>query len=114
MTAPLPAAVLWDFDGTLVDTHPLWFAAESRLAARQGGTWNETHSLRLNGVEMRAARRTCASTWAWTRLRPISPQRRGRAVGGRAPWRDGALELRSSACARPAFAARSPPWPRDR
>ena len=23
-----PAAVLWDFDGTLADTEPLWIAAE--------------------------------------------------------------------------------------
>lgn len=32
----LPAAVLWDMDGTLVDTEPLWHAAEVALTARSG------------------------------------------------------------------------------
>ena len=32
----LPAAVLWDMDGTLVDTEPYWFAAERDLVAEFG------------------------------------------------------------------------------
>lgn len=32
-----PAALLWDFDGTLVDSEPSWHAAESRLVAELGG-----------------------------------------------------------------------------
>ena len=28
----LPGAVLWDMDGTLVDTEPHWIAAQRRLA----------------------------------------------------------------------------------
>lgn len=36
----LPAAVLWDLDGTLVDTEPLWFAAEEALAARHEAPWS--------------------------------------------------------------------------
>ncbi len=27
----LPAAVLWDMDGTLVDTEPFWLEAETEL-----------------------------------------------------------------------------------
>ena len=34
----LPAAVLFDMDGLLVDTEPLWFAAESTVMARMGVT----------------------------------------------------------------------------
>ena len=30
------AAVLWDLDGTLIDTEDYWHAAEVRLAARSG------------------------------------------------------------------------------
>ena len=30
----LPAAVLWDMDGTLVDSEPYWIAAEHELVAR--------------------------------------------------------------------------------
>lgn len=32
-----PAALLWDFDGTLVDSEPCWHEAEDRLLAELGG-----------------------------------------------------------------------------
>ena len=41
MSDPLPAAVLWDMDGTLVDTEPSWIAAEYALVAQHGGTWSD-------------------------------------------------------------------------
>lgn len=34
-----PQAVLFDHDGTLMDTEPLWDLAKRRLAAEHGGTW---------------------------------------------------------------------------
>jgi HAD superfamily hydrolase (TIGR01509 family) len=37
----LPAAVLWDMDGTLVDTEPSWIAAAHSLVARHGGSWSD-------------------------------------------------------------------------
>ena len=41
-TAPArPAALLWDFDGTLADTEPLWIAAEYDLIGRLGGSWSD-------------------------------------------------------------------------
>jgi HAD superfamily hydrolase (TIGR01509 family) len=36
----LPAAVLWDMDGTLVDTEPYWQQSQVRLVAEHGGTWS--------------------------------------------------------------------------
>ncbi len=45
----LPAAVLWDMDGTLVDTEPSWIAAEHDLVARYGGTWTDEHAHALVG-----------------------------------------------------------------
>ena len=39
--AALPAAVLWDMDGTLVDTEPYWMACERELVDAYGGTWTE-------------------------------------------------------------------------
>jgi HAD superfamily hydrolase (TIGR01509 family) len=37
-------AVLWDLDGTLVDTEPSWIAAEYRLVESFGGSWNDAHA----------------------------------------------------------------------
>ena len=34
-----PEAVLWDMDGTLVDTEPYWMAEEIALVEAYGGTW---------------------------------------------------------------------------
>lgn len=39
--AALPAAVLWDFDGTLVDTEPIWIRHEHALTEELGGRWTE-------------------------------------------------------------------------
>ena len=47
--APFPAAVLWDMDGTLVDTEPYWMATEFALAEKYGGTWSDEHALNLVG-----------------------------------------------------------------
>jgi len=48
-TPTLPAAVLWDMDGTLVDTEPYWIAAEQELVAEHGGTWSHEQALQLVG-----------------------------------------------------------------
>jgi HAD superfamily hydrolase (TIGR01509 family) len=43
------AAVLWDMDGTLVDTEPAWIQAEYRLVEQFGGAWNDEHAHSLVG-----------------------------------------------------------------
>jgi HAD superfamily hydrolase (TIGR01509 family) len=50
MTSPPLAAVLWDMDGTLVDTEPYWMAAEGPLVERFGGTWSHEQALGLVGL----------------------------------------------------------------
>ena len=47
-----PAAILWDMDGTLVDTEPYWFAAEHELVAAHGGTWSDEQAHSLVGQEL--------------------------------------------------------------
>ena len=39
MPVSLPSAVLFDMDGLLVDTEPVWTVAEIELADRLGGSW---------------------------------------------------------------------------
>ncbi len=46
---PLPAAVLWDMDGTLVDTEPYWMATEVELIEEYGGTWTTEDAKHLVG-----------------------------------------------------------------
>lgn len=48
----LPAAVLWDLDGTLVDTEPLWMAAERELAETYGKEWTDADGLQLVGFDL--------------------------------------------------------------
>ena len=45
----LPAAVLWDMDGTLIDSEPYWIDAEMALAERFGATWTYDDALTLVG-----------------------------------------------------------------
>jgi HAD superfamily hydrolase (TIGR01509 family) len=42
-------AVLFDMDGLLVDSEPLWFEAERSVMARMGGSWAQADQLELTG-----------------------------------------------------------------
>jgi len=46
---PLPAAVLWDMDGTIVDTEPYWMRAEIELVAEFGGVWTHDNAMLMVG-----------------------------------------------------------------
>lgn len=59
-TAKLPAAVLWDMDGTLVDTEPYWAEAEFALVREHGGHWSTEHALALVGSDLLASGRYIA------------------------------------------------------
>jgi HAD superfamily hydrolase (TIGR01509 family) len=43
------AAVLFDMDGLLVDTEPIWYEVERRVMARLGGTWGPGDQQHLVG-----------------------------------------------------------------
>jgi HAD superfamily hydrolase (TIGR01509 family) len=45
-------AVLWDMDGTLVDTEPYWIATEFAMAEKYGGTWSQAHAMQLVGSDL--------------------------------------------------------------
>ena len=46
------AAVLWDMDGTLIDSEPIWIAQQFAMAAQHGGTWSTEQGLALVGADM--------------------------------------------------------------
>jgi HAD superfamily hydrolase (TIGR01509 family) len=48
------AAVLFDMDGLLVDTEPLWFEVETGVMSRLGGDWSEADQAKLVGGSLTA------------------------------------------------------------
>ena len=55
LRAPLPAAVLFDMDGLLVNTEPFWFEAEAVVMARMGVSWAPEDQAVLIGGPMKQA-----------------------------------------------------------
>ena len=49
------AAVLWDMDGLLVDSEPLWTVAEEALAEELGGTWSDQLKAAIAGTRLDVA-----------------------------------------------------------
>src|SRR4051794_41931989 len=47
-----PAAVLWDMDGTLVDTEPYWIECEFELVEAHGGTGSMDHPHAIVGSDL--------------------------------------------------------------
>ncbi len=45
-------AVLWDMDGTLVDTEPYWIATEFAMAEKYGAPWSQAHAMELVGSDL--------------------------------------------------------------
>jgi HAD superfamily hydrolase (TIGR01509 family) len=45
-------AVLWDMDGLLVDTEPVWTVAEEELAAQLGGVWSPQLKAAIVGTRL--------------------------------------------------------------
>jgi HAD superfamily hydrolase (TIGR01509 family) len=48
----LPAAVLWDMDGTLVDSEEYWLSSEQNLAQEFNGSWDAEDGLSLIGMSL--------------------------------------------------------------
>jgi beta-phosphoglucomutase-like phosphatase (HAD superfamily) len=51
----LAAAVLWDLDGTLVDSEGYWGLAEAEMSARYPGEWTHQDGLGLTGLSLPVA-----------------------------------------------------------
>ena len=89
----VPAAVLWDMDGTLIDTEPYWIRCEHELVTRHGGTWTDDDALSIIGFDLMDAAEVLR-TQGGVALRPhqiVDELSDGVAalVRQRVPWRPG-------------------------
>ncbi len=92
----LPAAVLWDMDGTLVNTEPLWMAAETELVESWGGTWTHEDGLTLVGNPMKVSGEILQGRGVGLTVDEIVDflnTRVAAAVAEHTPWQPGAREL---------------------
>jgi len=100
MSVDLPSAVLWDMDGTLVDTEPYWIAEEHALVELHGGEWTDEHANQLVGNDlMDSAEYILAhSPIELTPLEIVNALLAGvvARVAEHVPWRPGARELLAS------------------
>nr|WP_330217829.1 HAD family phosphatase [Cellulomonas sp. FA1] len=91
-----PAAVLWDMDGTLIDTEPHWMAAEIALVEEHGGVWTPSDAAAMVGSSMSVSAALLQSRGVRLEVDQIAHQLNtavGAAVAAGVPWRPGALEL---------------------
>lgn len=103
MTSPAPDAVslaldavLFDMDGTLIDTEPQWMAAEARLAAEHGIPWGTAEAEALVGVDLWDGARVFIAKGVPLDEDAIVARLVGEvlgAIGDELPMRPGALEL---------------------
>jgi HAD superfamily hydrolase (TIGR01509 family) len=94
---PALAAVLWDMDGTLVDTEPYWIESEFELVEAHGGVWSTEHALKLVGNDLLVSGRYIREHGRID-LEPevIVEELLDRVIArveARVPWRPGAVEL---------------------
>lgn len=94
--AAFPAAVLWDMDGTLVDTEPYWLTAETELVHAWGGEWTLDDGLGLVGSSLERSSLIIASRGVQLAPQEIVQVLTDRVIAQLAdevPWRPGAREL---------------------
>ncbi|MGP9782362.1 HAD family hydrolase [Glutamicibacter sp. AOP12-B1-11] len=97
--SPGPHAVLWDMDGTLIDTEPYWIAAEMELVKSHGGNWSEEQAFNLVGQALPNGAKILQEAGVDLGVREIIDHLSGQVVAGLTsdvPWRPGALELLSA------------------
>lgn len=93
---PLPEAVLWDMDGTLIASEPYWMDAERALVEAHGQTWSAETAFQLIGQPLLVAGEVIAAHGV-----PLSPEEIverlvadvAASLRREVPWQPGALRL---------------------
>ncbi len=98
-TTPPLAAALWDFDGTLADTEPIWIEGEFELIGQLGGEWSVEHAHQLVGNSLLDSGAYILNVIGRPDLTPewvvnwLVSYVVDRVTRGPMPWRPGAFEL---------------------
>ncbi|HUK67536.1 MAG TPA: HAD family hydrolase, partial [Streptosporangiaceae bacterium] len=71
-------AVMFDMDGLLVNTEPLWFEVQSEIMARLGGTWSHADQAKLVGGSL-----TNSAGYLRAKAAPVPPTPPGGAAAAR-------------------------------
>jgi len=91
-----PSAVLWDMDGTIIDSEPYWVAAEIDLVHRFGGTWSHEDGLQLVGQGLTNSALVMQDAGVDLSVDEIVNSLTDRVVGllnESVPWRPGAVQM---------------------
>ena len=93
----LPSAVLWDMDGTIVDTEPYWISAEHDLVESYGGTWTDELAHECVGnqllVSAQIIRANSPVTMSAPKIVDVLLTSVVAQMREHVPWRPGAREL---------------------
>lgn len=93
-----PAAILWDMDGTIVDTEPYWILAETEIAQSFGASWGHEDGLAVVGQGLPFTATRLQERGVALDLDVIIQTLTSRVLEqleGSIPWRPGAPELLS-------------------
>jgi HAD superfamily hydrolase (TIGR01509 family) len=96
VTVVYPKAVLWDLDGTIIDSEPYWLISERRLVESFGGEWSEADGLSLVGSGLKNAAAFLNRRGVDMPIDDIVDQMVAEVnemVDREIPWRPGAREL---------------------
>ncbi|CAO1651564.1 HAD family phosphatase [Salinibacterium sp. NYA9b] len=97
MTHSTPAAVLWDMDGTLINSEPYWISAETTLIESFGGTWTHDDAMACVGKGLFESARVMqtkgVTLGAVTIVDRLTDSVMAQLKESGIPWRPGAREL---------------------
>lgn len=92
----IPSAILWDLDGTIIDSEEYWIVAETELVELFGGSWTHQDGLNVVGASIPHTAKAMQQHGVDLGVDEIVQSLTNRVLeqlGHAIPWRPGAVEL---------------------